>query len=110
VVVRFLATFFTIGEPEAGVAVTVKRVIARPPLGAGAVQTTTDAAFAFEDAETMVGAPGAVATPALATPENPITETSVARATTSAERNQFEAEVCVMCFAFRHGMVRARTP
>jgi hypothetical protein len=44
-----------------GVAVTVKPVTALPPLLSGAIQETSEAAFAFEDAVTAVGAPGTAA-------------------------------------------------
>jgi len=44
-----------------GAAVTVYSVIGAPPLEPGAVHEITDSAFAFDDAITFVGAPGAVA-------------------------------------------------
>jgi hypothetical protein len=43
-----------------GVEVTVNRVIVAPPFASGAVQDTTDCPFAFDVAETPVGASGTV--------------------------------------------------
>ena len=45
---------------EPGDDVTVYEEIAAPPVDDGAVQETTDWAFAFDVADTLVGAPGTV--------------------------------------------------
>jgi len=59
VTVQLVDAVVQVNEP--GDDVTVYPVIAEPPDEAGALQDTTDWAFAFAVADTEVGAPGAVA-------------------------------------------------